>query len=229
MDMRAGLVALMAGATAVAFLVGGCGQQAGTSALDSTLVTTTPQATAAAPPATASPDSQCTSIGMIITNSDNGKTLCVYQGTDVLVLLATDSGGIRVTGPLTPRPELVPALVPGVTGAAFVASQPGVARILSVLAPCGSGPGVHCMLLMLYHVTLDIVAPASLSGTEHQVTNIRYRTSQERRAGTSRRVPSCAGRAPWHLAGRRLARVPTWHGCRRRSWRTGSAPRFRAG
>ena len=111
--------------------------------------------------AAASPDAGCTSIGIMINNSDNGKTLCVYQGTDVLVMLATDSGGIRVTGPLTPRPALVPALVPGVTGAAFVASQPGVARILSVLAPCGSGPGVHCMLLMLYHVTLNIVAPAS--------------------------------------------------------------------
>jgi hypothetical protein len=159
--MRTGLIA---GAAAVAFLVAGCGQQAVTPTLDSALVTTAPATIQAS--ATASPDAGCTSIGMIITNSDNGKTLCVYQGTDVLVLLATDSGGIRVTGPLTPRPALVPALVPGVTGAAFVASQPGVARILSVLAPCGSGPGVHCMLLMLYHVTLDIVAPASLSGTK---------------------------------------------------------------
>ena len=166
--MRMGLVA---GAAAVAFMIAGCGQQAATPVLDSALaspatapVATAPAATAPATvqaSATASPDAGCTSIGMIITNSDNGKTLCVYQGTDVLVLLATDSGGIRVTGPLTPRPALVPTLVPGLTGAAFVASQPGVARILSVLAPCGSGPGVHCMLLMLYHVTLDIVAPAS--------------------------------------------------------------------
>jgi hypothetical protein len=109
----------------------------------------------------ASPDAGCTSIGVMLTNSDNGKTLCVYEGTDVVVMLAGDSGGIRATGPLTPRPDLVPALEPGVTGAAFVASQPGVARVLSVLAPCGSGPGMHCMLLMLYHVTINVVAPAS--------------------------------------------------------------------
>ena len=164
--MRTGLVT---GVAAAAFLVAGCGQQGAKPVLDSALAATAPAtaAPAATAPAaiqasaTASPDAGCTSIGIMINNSDNGKTLCVYQGTDVLVLLTTDSGGIRVTGPLTPRPALVPALVPGVSGAAFVASQPGVARILSVLAPCGSGPGVHCMLLMLYHVTLDIVAPAS--------------------------------------------------------------------
>jgi hypothetical protein len=97
----------------------------------------------------------------MVTDSDNGGTLCVYEGTDVVVMLAGDSGGIRVTGPLTPHAELVPAPEPGMTGAAFTASKPGTARILSVLSPCGSGPGIHCMLLMLYHVTLNVVAPAS--------------------------------------------------------------------
>jgi hypothetical protein len=166
--MRTGLVA---GVAALGFLVAGCGQQAVAPVLDSALAT--PSATADLPSAgpsptphptptpAAGPDAGCTSIGIMLTNSDNGKTLCVHEGTDIVVMLTGDSGGIRASGPLTPRPALVPALEPGVTGAAFVAGQPGIARIVSVLSPCGSGPGIHCMLLMLYHVTVNVVAPAS--------------------------------------------------------------------
>ena len=97
---------------------------------------------------------------IMVTDSDNGETLCVHEGTDVVVTLASGSG-IRVTGPLAPHPDLVPKLEPGMTGAAFVATGAGVARIESVLSPCGSGPGIHCMVLVLYHVTLNVVAPAS--------------------------------------------------------------------
>lgn len=125
----------------------------------SPVVTTPPTSAPPRSPVTA-PDAGCKTGVIMVTDSDNGGTLCVHEGTDVVVMLAS-GGGIRATGPLAPRPELVPKLEPGVTGAAFLATGPGVARIMSVLAPCGYGPGIHCMLLMLYHVTLNIVAPAS--------------------------------------------------------------------
>jgi hypothetical protein len=149
--MRGGL---LAGAAVTALLVAGCGHQAVAPVLDS--------AVASAPSDTSGTDAGCASVGIMVTNADNGKTLCVYQGTNVLVMLTTDSGGIRVTGPMTEEPALVPALVPGIEGAAYIASQQGVATITSVLSPCGSGPGLHCMLLELYHVTIDIV-PSSIT------------------------------------------------------------------
>jgi len=182
--MRTGLVAAVA---ALGFLVAGCGQQSVAPVLDSALATTPPPAATAPsagtqgpegspaavpspttpPPATPtliapprSPDAGCKSGVIMVTDSDNGETLCVHEGTDVVVMLAS-GGGVRVTGPLAPRPELVPKLEPGVTGAAFLATGPGVARIMSVLAPCGSGPGIHCMVLVLYHLTLNVVAAAS--------------------------------------------------------------------
>jgi hypothetical protein len=148
--MRGGL---LAGAAVIALLVAGCGHQAVAPVLDS--------AVASAPTPSDTP-AGCASVGIMVTNADNGKTLCVYQGTNVLVMLTTDSGGIRVTGPMTEEPALVPTLVPGIEGAAYIAGQPGVATITSVLSPCGSGPGLHCMLLELYHVTIDIV-PASIT------------------------------------------------------------------
>src|SRR5580692_11657664 len=184
--MRTGLVTAVA---ALGFLVAGCGQQSVAPVLDSALATTPPPAaTTTAPsagtqgpegspaaepspttpsPATPtpvapprSPDAGCKSGVIMVTDSDNGETLCVHEGTDVVVMLASGSG-IRVTGPLAPHPDLVPKLEPGMTGAAFVATGAGVARIESVLSPCGSGPGIHCMVLVLYHVTLNVVAPAS--------------------------------------------------------------------
>jgi hypothetical protein len=93
-----------------------------------------------------------------VTNADNGETLCVRPGAVVLVLLSNATGDIRATGPLTARPEVLPKLLPGLKGAAFTAGQPGVARISSVLSPCGSGPGIHCMLLLLFRVTIEVVA-----------------------------------------------------------------------
>ena len=95
---------------------------------------------------------------MTVTNADNGETLCVRPGAVVLVLLSNTTGGIRTSGPLTATPEVLPMLLPGVKGAAFAASQSGVATISSVLSPCGTGPGIHCMLLMLFRVTIDVTA-----------------------------------------------------------------------
>jgi hypothetical protein len=99
----------------------------------------------------------CSAAGLVITDADNGRTLCARPGTAVIVLL-THASGVQVAGPLTPRPDILPMLVQGTTGASFAAGRPGVATITSVIAPCGSGPGVHCMLLMLFRVTVDIKA-----------------------------------------------------------------------
>jgi hypothetical protein len=93
-----------------------------------------------------------------VTNADNGETLCVRPGAVVLVLLSNATGEIRESGPLTATPEVLPMLLPGVKGAAFAAGQPGTATISSVLSPCGTGPGIHCMLLMLFRVTIDVAA-----------------------------------------------------------------------
>jgi hypothetical protein len=109
------------------------------------------------PAATPAPRN-CSKSGVTVTNADNGETLCVRRGAAVLVLLSNATGDIHATGPLTARPEVLPRLVPGVKGAAFVAGRPGAASISTVLSPCGSGPGIHCMLLMLFRVTIDVVA-----------------------------------------------------------------------
>jgi hypothetical protein len=93
-----------------------------------------------------------------VTNADNGETLCVRPGAVVLVLLSNAAGGIRAVGPLTARPEVLPMLLPGVRGAAYAADQPGTATISAVLSPCGTGPGIHCMLLMVFRVTIDVAS-----------------------------------------------------------------------
>jgi hypothetical protein len=112
---------------------------------------------AASPAASPSPR-HCSSTGVTITNADNGETLCVRRGAVVLVLLSNATGSIRASAPLTARPEVLPRLLPGVKGAAYAASKPGVATISAILSPCGTGPGIHCMLMMLFRVTIDIAA-----------------------------------------------------------------------
>jgi hypothetical protein len=76
----------------------------------------------------------------------------------VLVLLSNAVGGIRAAGPLTARPEALPMLLPGIRGAAYAANQPGTATISALLSPCGTGPGIHCMLLMVFRVTIEVVS-----------------------------------------------------------------------
>jgi len=93
-----------------------------------------------------------------VTDADNGKTLCVRPGAIVLVMLNNAAGGIRASEPLIARSGVLPMLLPGVMSAAFAAGQPGVATISSVLSPCGTGPGIRCMLLTLFRATIDIVA-----------------------------------------------------------------------
>jgi hypothetical protein len=160
----------LAGMAAAALLVTACGQRAVAPVLDSAVAASpspspSPSPTGSASPAPLAASSlspsatpACSSTGVTVTNADNGETLCVRTGAVVLVLLSNATGEIRASGPLTPHPEVLPMLVPGVQGAAFAASQPGVATITSVLSPCGSGPGVHCMLLMLFRVTIDVTA-----------------------------------------------------------------------
>jgi hypothetical protein len=144
---RVAAIALLVSVVSLVSLVSGCGQRAVAPVLDSAIAT---------PTVTPSPAPSCSSTGVTVTNADNGETLCVRPGAAVLVLLSDATGDIRVTGPLTAHPEVLPMLVPGVKGAAYAASEPGVATITSVLSPCGTGPGIHCMLLMLFRVTIDI-------------------------------------------------------------------------
>jgi hypothetical protein len=147
---------VLAGVAAVALLVTGCGQRAVAPVLDSAVAASPSPTALASPSPSATPT--CSTTGITVTNADNGETLCVRPGTVVLVMLSNATGGIRASGPLTPHPEVLPTLVPGVQGAAFAATEPGVATISAVLSPCGSGPGIHCMLLMLFRVTVDVGA-----------------------------------------------------------------------
>jgi hypothetical protein len=172
-------VARLASVAVVALMLTGCGQRPGAPVLDSAIAVSPvpPASTHAAPtvspsptvfpsspasgtpsPEASPPPSDCSSTGVTLTNADNGETLCVRPGSVVLVLLSSAVGDIRASGPLATRPGLLPTLLPGVKGAAFAAGNPGVASISAVLSPCGTGPGIHCMLLMLYRVTVDVVA-----------------------------------------------------------------------
>jgi hypothetical protein len=164
-------VTRLAGVAVAVLMLTGCGQRPEAPVLDSAQaavpsLTASPSPTvsdAPSPSATPSPaasptPSHCSSTGVTLTNADNGETLCVRPGAVILVLLSSAVGDIRASGPLATRPGLLPTLLPGVKGAAFAAGDPGVASISAVLSPCGTGPGVHCMLLMVYRVTIDVVA-----------------------------------------------------------------------
>lgn len=100
--------------------------------------------------------------------SDNGKTLCVRQGTGVLVTLKGTPAGkwapIKATSPvLAPRPNGALSLPLGVTGAYFVAVHPGTSAITSSRPVCGqsssASPGriMSCDALLAYHVTMKVV------------------------------------------------------------------------
>jgi hypothetical protein len=172
-------VTRLAGVAVVALMLTGCGQRPGATALESAIAASPLASPSPSPSSSPSPSMSplpslspspsvsptavptprdCSSTGVTLTNADNGETLCVRPGAVVLVLLSSAIHPIHASGPLATRPDILPALLPGVKGAAFVAGNPGVARISSVLSPCGTGPGVHCMLLMLFRVTIDVAA-----------------------------------------------------------------------
>jgi hypothetical protein len=130
------LTAVIIGAAAV---ISGCGQQH--------------PVTVAPPVATQSgvgaaprcPDGQPAARGKLtITAADGGKSFCVARGTAVTVLLkgtaARKWAAIHVSSAvLAPHANGELMLALGVTGASFVAAQPGVAVITSGRPACGPG------------------------------------------------------------------------------------------
>jgi hypothetical protein len=127
----------------MAALATGCGQhQAATQAGGSSPVTAPPKDCGRATP-TVPPKNT-----LDITNGDNGSSVCVRQGTRVLVLLKGTSKSkwapIRVSSAaLAPKANGHLMLVRGVTGASFAAARPGIALITSTRAACGpsASPG----------------------------------------------------------------------------------------
>ena len=130
------LTAVIIGAAAV---VSGCGQQHP--------VTVAPpvakQSSVGAAPRC--PDGQPAGRGKLtITAADGGKSFCVARGTAVTVLLkgtaARKWAPIHVSSAvLTPHANGELMLALGVTGASYVATQPGVAVITSGRPACGPG------------------------------------------------------------------------------------------
>jgi hypothetical protein len=158
------LTAVIIGAVAV---ISGCGQQ---------------HPAAVAPPvatqsdvgaALGCPDGQPAGRGKLtITAADGGKSFCVARGTAVTVLLKGTAA--RKWAPIHTSPailaphasgELMLAL--GVTGASFVATQPGVAVITSGRPACGPGvpPGdsasgtgtMTCDAIIAFRVNVTVV------------------------------------------------------------------------
>jgi hypothetical protein len=158
------LTAVIIGAAAV---LSGCGRHPGTG-------------TAAAPPssASASPGSGAAACGPVthggrlaVTAADNGKSFCVTRGTNVVVFLKGTAA--RKWAPVHASPAvLVPhangefTLAIGVTGASFLAVQPGTAVITSSRPACGPGvpPGdsatgtgtLSCDAIIAFRVTVTV-------------------------------------------------------------------------
>ena len=98
-----------------------------------------------------------------LSNKDNGKVLCVRQGSVVAIYLqgtaARRWGPIRAeSGLLQPAATGRGMLKLGVTGGFFKAAHPGVATVTSSLPSCTgtatSGP--HCKMGQVFHLTLVI-------------------------------------------------------------------------
>lgn len=108
---------------------------------------------------------------VLVTGSDNGKSLCVRPGTGVMVVLRGSPGRRWApvhasTGALVPRPNGRLALVVGATGAYFVAAHPGSAVISSARPGCGTATasaspspragGMECGMAQAFHATIVI-------------------------------------------------------------------------
>jgi hypothetical protein len=103
-----------------------------------------------------------------IGTADNGKVLCLRQGTAIQVILrgslARKWTPIKVSSAaLTTRPNRL-ALPVGATGASFMAAGTGTAIISSARPACATAtsptpvPGgvMHCGALQAFHVTIVV-------------------------------------------------------------------------
>jgi hypothetical protein len=100
---------------------------------------------------------------VMLTEADQGRTVCVAAGTDVEVYLRAPRAGQQWSQPVPDRTILQPetsgkrALQLGVTAGFYRAVSPGQARITAQLAPCkGPKPGPACDAVQLYEVTVVI-------------------------------------------------------------------------
>lgn len=166
-------------------LASGCGQEhAGTpagpplsesssAAASSSSAAPVPSPVPGVPGTTAKCGSAAPPISLItITYADNGRTLCVRPGTAVQVYLkgaATNKWSpIRTSNKAVLAPHASGRLMVmvGVTGASFLAAQPGTATIRSFQQPCGPNatPGnqaaqsgtLECGVIIAFHATVKV-------------------------------------------------------------------------
>ena len=157
------LATVIIGAAAV---ITGCGQQHPGSGVAAPAPSASPSrpVVACAPAAPAAPPSKLT-----ITAADNGRTFCVTRGTSVTVFLkgtqARKWSPIRASSTvLRPHASGEFTLAIGVTGASFLAVQPGTAIISSGQPACGppngsssSGSGtLECGAILEFRVTVTV-------------------------------------------------------------------------
>ena len=170
--------ALTAVALAAVVLASGCGQQHAGAPAGPPPSASSPAAPMPSPapgdPGAASCHSGSASRATLITitYADNGQTVCVRRGTAVQVYLKG-----TVTNRWSPihasnEAVLMPhasgrlMLMAGVTGASFLAAQPGTATIRSFRQPCGPGatPGnqagqsgtLECGVIIAFHATVKV-------------------------------------------------------------------------
>ena len=150
-----------------AVVITGCGQQHPGSGAAAPAPSASPShpVVACAPAAPAAQPSKLT-----ITAADNGRSFCVARGTSVVVLLrgtqARKWSPIRAGSTvLRPHANGEFTLAIGVTGASYVAVQPGTAIISSGQPACGppngsssSGSGtLECGAILVFRVTVTVV------------------------------------------------------------------------
>jgi hypothetical protein len=164
----------------MALATAACGSQAANSSAGGAAPSTgnaSPTATATASPTatgSASPAATETCGGsakpapsgstLTLGSRDNASTFCLRVGQHVLVYLHGSEAHMWApihsdSSALQPSPNGSLMLMRGVTGAAFVAAQPGTAHITSARPVC-TGTPVRCDALIAFHVTLVIAAPA---------------------------------------------------------------------
>lgn len=168
---------IVAVALGAVVLASGCGQQHAGTPAGPPLSTS---ASAAPDPSPVSGDPGAASCGgaappialIIITYADNGGMLCVRHGTAVQVYLKGTPtnrwSAIHASDEAVLMPHASGRLMlqAGVTGASFLAAQPGTATIRSFQQPCGpdatpgnqaAQPGtLECGVIIAFHATVKV-------------------------------------------------------------------------
>ncbi|HET7018983.1 MAG TPA: hypothetical protein VFI65_34010 [Streptosporangiaceae bacterium] len=158
------LVALTAGCGVQAGGTGGGSHHGGPGSKDGT-PSPQPGGTRAASTKCVHPRGGSERTTITLTNSANNKVLCVLKGVGVFVALhgtpkAMWAAVASSSAALQPRPNGALSLPVGVTGAFFVATAPGTAKLTSTLRPCPAKPRTHaaapCLKLIKFSVTIKV-------------------------------------------------------------------------